>query len=115
MQNTVKEKPRSDHDFIIKEIVGKLVPEFQPTAIFLFGSRATGTAGPDSDYDVLVVLPALSDSPRKLSVRAHEILSDLDASFDIFFLSKEKFDRQKGVVNTLADSAQFEGKELYAA
>lgn len=115
MQNAVKKILSNNPDYIVKEIVRKLVPEFRPTAIFLFGSRATGTAGPDSDYDLLIVVPKLSNSSRELSVRAREVLSKLDASFDIFFISKEKFDRQKNIVNTLADAAQFEGKELYAA
>ncbi|HAM59033.1 MAG TPA: hypothetical protein DCQ64_27910 [Candidatus Rokubacteria bacterium] len=35
----------------------RLVATYRPERIFLFGSRARGTAGPDSDYDLLVVVP----------------------------------------------------------
>jgi predicted nucleotidyltransferase len=37
-------------------IVRLLVPLVQPELILLFGSRASGSARPDSDYDVMLVL-----------------------------------------------------------
>ncbi len=36
-------------------LVRRLVDEFDPAAIWLFGSRARGDARPDSDFDLLVV------------------------------------------------------------
>lgn len=39
----------------IQEIVGKIVKEYQPEKIILFGSWAWGESGPDSDVDLLVV------------------------------------------------------------
>lgn len=30
---------------------------YQPERIYLFGSTARGDAGPDSDYDILIVVP----------------------------------------------------------
>jgi hypothetical protein len=36
-------------------LVQRLVEEFDPAAIWLFGSRARGDARPDSDFDLLVV------------------------------------------------------------
>jgi predicted nucleotidyltransferase len=35
------------NDSILTEIVKRLVAEFHPTRIFLFGSRARGTSAPD--------------------------------------------------------------------
>jgi hypothetical protein len=35
----------------------RLVADLRPDAIWLFGSRARGEARPDSDFDLLVVLP----------------------------------------------------------
>ena len=37
------------------EIVGRLVEAVNPDRITLFGSRARGDAGPDSDLDLLIV------------------------------------------------------------
>lgn len=41
----------------IQRLTETLVREFHPQKVILFGSRAYGTARPDSDVDFLVVLP----------------------------------------------------------
>ena len=46
-------------DAVLAEIVSRLVACFQPERIYLFGSRARGDMGPDSDYDLLMVLDRL--------------------------------------------------------
>ena len=102
-------------DPILAEMVRQLVVEFQPDKIFLFGSRATGTSVEESDYDILVVVPTLSEKPLRLSQRAHEILSGIPAAKDILFTSRDKFEDRKMIVNTLAEIAFSEGHELYAA
>jgi predicted nucleotidyltransferase len=50
--------------------------------IVLFGSRARGDAGPDSDYDIAVFLRDLTDrwgEARRLSVIETDILADTGA------------------------------------
>jgi predicted nucleotidyltransferase len=42
---------------LIEEVAERIVREFNPERIILFGSHAYGTPGPDSDVDLLVVLP----------------------------------------------------------
>ncbi|PYO54511.1 MAG: hypothetical protein DMD83_22120, partial [Candidatus Rokuibacteriota bacterium] len=44
-------------DRTLVEIVRRLVEAYRPDRIYLFGSRARGTAGAESDYDLLVVVP----------------------------------------------------------
>jgi predicted nucleotidyltransferase len=44
-------------DPTLAEIVRRLVAAYQPERIYLFGSVARGEAGPDSDYDLLVIVP----------------------------------------------------------
>jgi len=39
----------------IEEMVRRIVRRFAPEKIILFGSHARGTAGPDSDVDLLIV------------------------------------------------------------
>ena len=41
----------------IQELANRIVQEFSPDRIVLFGSYARGTAVPDSDVDLLVILP----------------------------------------------------------
>jgi predicted nucleotidyltransferase len=40
------------------------VEVYHPWRLYLFGSTARGDAGPDSDYDFMVVVP--DDAPLKL-------------------------------------------------
>ncbi|MBP8953053.1 MAG: nucleotidyltransferase domain-containing protein, partial [Armatimonadetes bacterium] len=47
---------------ILDEIVRRIREAVDPDKIILFGSRARGDAGPDSDYDILIIAP--SDRPR---------------------------------------------------
>ena len=42
-------------DQALDEVVNRLAGALNPVAIYLFGSRARGTARPDSDFDLLVV------------------------------------------------------------
>lgn len=46
----------------IKEVVDTIVDHFEPQAVILFGSYATGKATEDSDIDILVVKE--TDLPR---------------------------------------------------
>jgi predicted nucleotidyltransferase len=39
----------------IKQVVDKIVKEYQPEKIILFGSWAWGEPGPDSDIDLLII------------------------------------------------------------
>jgi uncharacterized protein len=45
----------------LQEAVRRLVRDLHPRAIILFGSRARGTARPDSDYDLLVISDQIRD------------------------------------------------------
>ena len=54
-------------DQVLTELVRRLREAFQPERIYLFGSKARGEAGPDSDYDLLVVVPDEASPERKRS------------------------------------------------
>ena len=49
----------------IKELTERIVREFHPQKIILFGSYVTGSAGQDSDVDLLVILPFKEQAIRK--------------------------------------------------
>ena len=46
-----------------KEEVTKLVKEFKPAKVILFGSRVQGTAEKESDIDVILVSPYFEGMP----------------------------------------------------
>ncbi|NIQ85536.1 MAG: nucleotidyltransferase domain-containing protein, partial [Acidobacteria bacterium] len=44
-------------DPLLADVVRRLVDAYAPERIYLFGSSARGEAGPDSDYDLLLIVP----------------------------------------------------------
>jgi predicted nucleotidyltransferase len=54
-----------ENDPLLAEIVRRLVEAYQPERIYLFGSKARGDAGPDSDYDLMVVVPDSAPPERR--------------------------------------------------
>ena len=48
-------------DPLVRAVVEQVVAEADPLRVILFGSRATGAARPDSDIDLLVVMPDGTD------------------------------------------------------
>ena len=83
--------------------------------MYLFGSHARGDAGPDSDYDLLVVVPESSDPPFRRAQRAHQILWGVPAAADIFVMTRTEFDSQRDWVVSVPRIVVEEGTELYAA
>src|SRR6058998_2717215 len=62
---------RSDSiEDLLQRMVRRIVERFDPESIILFGSHARGTAGPESDMDLLVVMPITgSRSEKQLEIR----------------------------------------------
>jgi predicted nucleotidyltransferase len=56
----------------IQALADSIIKQFKPERIILFGSYAAGTAGPDSDVDLLVVLPFEGKTWKMAStIRSH--------------------------------------------
>jgi predicted nucleotidyltransferase len=102
-------------DHIVTEIVSRLRTAFQPECIYLFGSRARGEAGPDSDYDLLMVLPSSSLPRYQRDQAAFRALAGLGISKDIVVLTRAEFDRQRLARTSLPATVEREGILLYAA
>ena len=70
MQTVDSAKGPSTEDPVLGVIVGRLVEIFRPDRIYLFGSAARGDAGPDSDYDLMIVVPDATPAARRDQRRA---------------------------------------------
>jgi predicted nucleotidyltransferase len=102
-------------DPVLAEIVRRLVEAYQPERIYLFGSVARGEAGPDSDYDILVVVPA-SDLPGyRRDQLAYRTLRGIRAAKDVLVWTREEFERRLHLPASLPATVVREGKLLYAA
>jgi predicted nucleotidyltransferase len=101
-------------DRTLAAIVERIVEHFHPKRIILFGSRARGTAHPDSDVDLLVVMP-FTGSRLKLAVEIRKTLRGLGVAKDIVVMKPEEFTVRKEIPGTIAYPAAHEGKVLHAA
>jgi predicted nucleotidyltransferase len=99
----------------LDEITQRLVATYQPEAIYLFGSQARGDAGPDSDFDVLVVMPDGASVERCDSTRAYEALHGTGAAVDVIVMSRDRFQRRQHIPGSLPATVLREGRVLYAA
>jgi predicted nucleotidyltransferase len=94
-------------------MVRRIVKQFRPAKIILFGSYAKGTAGPDSDVDLLIVMP-VRGSRHKKAVEIGVALHDIEISKDVIVVTPEEFEWRKDVIGTIEWPAVREGQLLYA-
>lgn len=102
--------PEATLDAMVKRIVDR----FRPVLVLLFGSHAMGFAGPDSDVDLLVVMP-LNGRRLDAALDIRRELRGFGVAKDIIVLTPEEFSVQKDVPGTVAYPAAHEGRVLYAA
>jgi uncharacterized protein len=97
----------------IERIVKRIAKKFRPDTIILFGSQARGDAGPDSDIDLLVVMP-VDGSVYEKRLEIGVAIPDRLIPADIVVATPEDFAGRKDVVGTIEWHAAREGKVLYA-
>jgi predicted nucleotidyltransferase len=85
-----------------------------PVKIVLFGSRARGDAGPDSDFDFLVVERNPQDRHAEM-VRLGRALRPLGMPFDVVVVSERYAEDWGGVEGSMVHAALTEGRVLHAA
>jgi excisionase family DNA binding protein len=102
-------------DPVVGEIVRRLVEAYQPERVYLFGSAARGEVGPNSDYDVLLVVPDDASAPRLRARRAYEVLWGIGVAVDVVIWRRSAFDETADVPTSLPASVLREGILLHAA
>lgn len=102
-------------DPVLADIVKRLVAALEPERIYLFGSKARGDAGPDSDYDLMVVVPDSTPNGRQLGRLAYEALRGTGAAADVLVWSKHYFESRLHLAASLSATVVREGHLLYVA
>jgi uncharacterized protein len=98
---------------LLDEITRRIREVSDPEQIILFGSRARGDFGPDSDIDILVVKAGV-DSPRQESVRLRRVLRGLPMPIDVFVATPQHIQQYGNIIGMIYRPAVREGKVLYA-
>jgi predicted nucleotidyltransferase len=85
-----------------------------PLRIVLFGSAARGEMRPDSDIDVLIVMP--DDVHRRRTAQdIHQQLFGFPLSIDVLVVTSADLRTPKENIGLVYHRALREGKEIYAA
>lgn len=100
-------------DSLLQTATQRLVAEFQPDQIWLFGSHAWGQPHDDSDVDLLVVVPHSDETPIRRSQRAHRSLRGLRMPKDVLVETRQEVDRVKNLKTSLENIILSRGRRLY--
>jgi len=102
-----------ENQLVPPELLDRVVDFFRPRRIILFGSRARGASGPDSDIDLLVILD--DDAPANyLTLRAGwESRRGYDQPADVIPVREAVYRRRAKIAGTLAYEAEIDGIAVY--
>jgi len=97
---------------LLREVVARIRRTVDPDRVILFGSRARGDAGPESDLDILIVAP--SPLPRwKRTVPLYRALAGLGVPKDVVWWTPDEIDEWQEVRTHFITTAVREGRVLY--
>lgn len=105
----VRLDPRTTDD-----LINRIVDAVHPLRIVVFGSAAQGQMGPDSDIDVMVVMP---DGTHCLNATQHlyRRMIGFGSPVDIVVATPAVLERHKDNRGLIYRTILAEGREIYAA
>ena len=101
------------HAAVPDELLQSVVTYFNPRQVILFGSRARGEGGPDSDIDLIVVLEDNAPGEYFSAGAAQEARKSFRRSCDIVPWRRSDFYRRARIVGSLAHTVLQEGHVIY--
>jgi predicted nucleotidyltransferase len=99
---------------VVDQLVRRIVETVHPLRIILFGSAARGEMGPDSDLDVLVVMPP-GIHRRRTAQLLYRQINGLGVPFDIIVATSADLEKHRDHVGLIYRTVLQEGIEVYAA
>lgn len=98
----------------IRQAVNRIVQAARPNKVILFGSYARGDVTPDSDLDLMVIMPGQPDKVAEM-IRLRQAIGAVGTGVDVLVFSEEEAQRRGQVPGTVVYWANQEGKVLYEA
>jgi len=99
-------------DRTLEEIVRRIVEGWHPDRIILFGSRARQDARPESDYDLLVIMP-YEGSPHDIEGMMYEAMIGIGKGADIILTTPHEFKWRQHVIGNIEHDAAKDGITVY--
>jgi len=98
----------------VQPLLDRLVSSWHPRDIWLFGSRARGTAVPDSDWDLLVVVPDdLAPPGFDDAMTVWKVKQGTGVRADVLLCRASEFEEDRWTHNTIAYDAAVEGVQIW--
>ena len=98
---------------LLDRATARLVAEFHPDEVWLFGSHAWGTPREDSDVDLMVIVPQSNERATRRMQRAHRCLQGLGFAKDVLVPTRAQVDRYKHLRASLFHQVLSKGRKLY--
>ena len=96
----------------IEPLLARMIDEFRPVEVRLFGSRARGEAGAESDWDLFVVVPDDLEAVDDLFA-GYRLRRETRTRADIILCPISEFIEDRNTPNTLAYEAAHHGVTVY--
>lgn len=101
---------------VVQRMLQKLVAEYAPQKVVLFGSYAYGTPGPDSDIDLLII----KETPERFLDRwatVHRILAGTHRGIPVETLvaTTQEIEKRLAIGDQFIKEILEKGEVLYAA
>ncbi len=97
-------------DAAIHQFADQIAERFRPHRIILFGSYARGTARPESDVDLLVLMDTAEEGEESLRIRQ---ATPCDFGVDLIVRTPETFRRRLALGDFFLREIAEQGKVLY--
>lgn len=101
------------NEHILHDMTDRLVAEFDPEQIFLFGSHAWGVPTENSDVDMYVIVPESSERPLQRAQRAIACLGGMNISKDVLVRTRTEAEKYRNVYASLESQIFEKGRVLY--
>ena len=112
---TTERAPIDTNDALVRSLVEPIVEGVRPLRVILFGSRAAGTARPDSDVDLLVVMPDGTDCRRMMTEASLHLPLDRHVDVDLLVATPEVLARHRDNPGLVYRQILRTGRDIYVA
>lgn len=99
----------------INDVAQRLIREYNPISIYIFGSYAWGTPNEDSDLDLMIIVEHSDDlKPHLRTVPGYMALRGVGIPKELIVLTKDEFEERCSDENRLAYQVYKRGKCIYS-
>jgi predicted nucleotidyltransferase len=98
----------------VVSLIEQVVRVAHPLRIILFGSAARGPTGPESDIDLLVVMPD-GTHRRRAAQHLYASMREVGVPFDLLVATPSDLEKHRNNVGLIYRTILREGIEVYAA